>query len=144
MWTLFFSSYRNHELKLKLWWIGARERKKGVFFVTFVLFKGNFFVICTLSQCIEYWISFQNIYLFTYKKVLLHTLFLLVFKIVESFQCILKFFQAEERVETTTKTTIHNLKKKLYLLGISGFMAPKGNSKLGILHRTAWSLIKNI
>ena len=34
-------------------------------------------------QCIVYWINFQNIYTFTYQKTLLHTLLLLVFKIVE-------------------------------------------------------------
>ena len=33
---------------------------------------------------------FQNIYTFTYQKALLHTLLVLVFKIVESLQCILK------------------------------------------------------
>ena len=34
----------------------------------------------------------ENIYTFTYQKVLLHTLFLLVFKIIESLQCIFKWF----------------------------------------------------
>ena len=33
---------------------------------------------------------FQNIHTFTYQTTLLHTLLLLVFKIVESLQCILK------------------------------------------------------
>ena len=32
--------------------------------------------------------NFQNMYTFTYQKTLLHTLLLLVFKIVESLQCI--------------------------------------------------------
>ena len=32
---------------------------------------------------------FQNTYTFSYQKTLLHTLFFFVFKIVESFQCIL-------------------------------------------------------
>ena len=31
-----FSSYKNHKLKLRLWWVGTRERKKSVFFVTFI------------------------------------------------------------------------------------------------------------
>ena len=35
-------------------------------------------------------IHFRNIHTFTYQKTLLHTLLLLVSKIVESFQCILK------------------------------------------------------
>ena len=36
----------------------------------------------------------QNIYTFTYQKTLLHTLLLLPFKIVKSFQCILKLLEA--------------------------------------------------
>ena len=30
--------------------------------------KGIFFDICVLSQCLVYWIQFQNIHTFTYKK----------------------------------------------------------------------------
>ena len=41
--TLRFSSYKNRKSKLKLWRIGARERKKSAFFVTFILSEGNFF-----------------------------------------------------------------------------------------------------
>ena len=36
-----------------------------------------------------YWIHLQNIHAFTYQKKLLHTLLLLVFKIVKSLKCIL-------------------------------------------------------
>ena len=35
--TMCFSSYKNRKLKVKLWWVWARERKKRGFFV-----KGNF------------------------------------------------------------------------------------------------------
>ena len=87
--TLCFSSYKNHKLKVKLWLNGARKRKKGHFFVPFILPKGYFFNICVLSQWIVYWIQFQIIFTFTYQKTLLHTLLLLVFKIIKSFQCIL-------------------------------------------------------
>ena len=66
------------------------RKKKRASFVSFFLSKGNFFKICVLSQCILYWIHFQNIHTFTYQKTLLHTLLLLVFKIVESLRCILK------------------------------------------------------
>ena len=48
--------------------------------------------ICDWSQCLVYWLNFQNIYTFTYQKTLLHTFLLLVFKIVESLQCILNLF----------------------------------------------------
>ena len=42
------------------------------------------------SQCIVYWIHFQNIHTFTDEKTVLHAFLLLVFEIVESLQCILK------------------------------------------------------
>ena len=44
----------------------------------------------SMYRVIEYWIKFQNIFIFTYQKALLHALLLLVFKIVDSLQCILK------------------------------------------------------
>ena len=72
-------SYKNRKLNVKLWWVGAYERKKRAFLN-----------ICVLSQCIVYRIYFQNIHSFTYQKTLLHTLLLLVFKIVKYLQCILK------------------------------------------------------
>ena len=87
---LWFSSYMNHKLKVKLWWVAACERKKRAFFVPFVLSEGNFFKNCALlSQCIVYWIHFRNIQTFIFQKTLLFTLLLLVSKIVESLQFIL-------------------------------------------------------
>ena len=57
--NLVLSSYKNPKLKVQLWWVGARERKKKdflyclfcpkEFFLTFVL-------IYSISQCIVYWI----------------------------------------------------------------------------------------
>ena len=88
--TLCFSSYKNRKLNVQLWGVGAHGRKKTPFFVPLILSEGNFFKICVLSQCIVYWIHFQNIHTFTYQKTLLHTLLLLVSKIVESLKCILK------------------------------------------------------
>ena len=52
--NLSFNSYNNHKLKIKLWWVGACERKKRANFVPFVLSEGNFFNIYVLSQCIVY------------------------------------------------------------------------------------------
>ena len=89
----FISSYKNCKLKVKLWWVEGYERKKRTFFVPFILFKEIFLKICFLCQCIVYWIQFQNIHKFTYQKTSLHTLLLLVFKIVEILQCILKMEQ---------------------------------------------------
>ena len=36
------SSYKNCKSKVKLWWVGARERKKKLFFVPFILSKECF------------------------------------------------------------------------------------------------------
>ena len=90
--NLCFSSYKNCKLKVKLWWVGVRERKNRVFFVPFILSKGNFFKICVLSQCIVYWIHFQNIHTFTYQKTLLHTLFCFFLKSSNAFTVPLSSF----------------------------------------------------
>ena len=60
-WTLCFSSYKNPKTKVKLWWFGARERKKKAFFLPFILSEGVFFNIYVLSECMLYWMPFQNI-----------------------------------------------------------------------------------
>ena len=88
--TLCFSSYKIHELKVKLWCVQARERKKSAFFVRFILSEGSFFKIYVLSQCMVYWINFQNIYTFTYQKTLLHTFCGLVLKSSKAFSVSLK------------------------------------------------------
>ena len=38
-----YSSYKNRELKMKLWWIEARGRKKSSFFLTLIFLRGHFF-----------------------------------------------------------------------------------------------------
>ena len=40
-WTLCFSSYRDYELKVKLWWVGASEGKESAFFETLILSEGK-------------------------------------------------------------------------------------------------------
>ena len=85
---LCFSSYENRKSKVKLWWVGASERKKRAFFVAFNLFTVSrllcfismYSVLNTLSEYTYFYIS-KNITSYT---------FLLVLKIVESLQCILK------------------------------------------------------
>ena len=84
--TLCFSSCKNRRLKTKL----ERKKKWGHFLYRLFCLKG-FFWRFVLSQCILYWTKFQTIPTFTYQKPLLHTLLLLVSKIVECFQCILTF-----------------------------------------------------
>ena len=83
--TLCCSSCKNRILKVKLWLVGARERKKKAFFVPFILSEGSFFNICVLSQCIVYWIRFQNIHTFIYQKTLFHTLFCLFLRSWKAF-----------------------------------------------------------
>ena len=67
IWTLWFSLYKNRKLKVKLWSVGACERKKSAFFVTFYL-KGNFFNTFVMSQYILYWITFRTYILLHIKK----------------------------------------------------------------------------
>ena len=54
---------------VKLWWVGARERKKMAFFVPFILSKRSFFKICVLSQCIVYRTQFQNNFFYISKNI---------------------------------------------------------------------------
>ena len=48
--TLCLSSYKSCKLMVKLWWVRARERKKIVFFVPFILSKWNFCTIYLFSK----------------------------------------------------------------------------------------------
>ena len=68
------TEYKNRGLKIKLWWVGARESKKSLFFKTFIVSKERFWSVCILSQCAEYWINFQNIILHI-KKAWFHMAF---------------------------------------------------------------------
>ena len=85
LWLFYhFNFERSYDiLKSKSPCILLNKEKRRHFFVPFILSKGNFFKICVLSQCIVYWIHFQSIHTFTYQKALLHTLLLLVSKIVK-------------------------------------------------------------
>ena len=49
-WTMCFSSYKNCELELKLWWVEACKRKMSAFFVMFILSEGNFFNLYFISM----------------------------------------------------------------------------------------------
>ena len=70
--------------------------------------KGTFLSICVLCQCIVCRIPFQNMHTFSYQKTLLHTLLLLVFKIVESLQCILKNFQISQESTCVVSESLFN------------------------------------
>ena len=81
--------YKIRKLKVKLWWVGARKRKKRAFFVAFILPEGNFFNICVLSQWILHWIHFQNIHTFAYQK---HYFIRLFFKSSKAFSVSLNWW----------------------------------------------------
>ena len=83
--TLCFSSYKNRKLKVKLWLVGAGERKKRAFFVPFILSDRNCFNIWVLSQCIAHSIHFQNIHTYRYQQKLLHAPFCLFLKSLKTF-----------------------------------------------------------
>ena len=89
--TLCFSWYKNRQLKKNCDEMELAKEKRGHFLYCLFCPKEIFFeFVSTLFVCKVYWIHFQNIHTFTYQKTLLHTLLLLVFKIAESLQCILK------------------------------------------------------
>ena len=63
---------------------GSRKENEGSFCTVYFVLK-KFFNICVLSQCILYWIHFQNTHTFTYQKTLLHALFCLFLKSSKAF-----------------------------------------------------------
>ena len=77
--TLFFSSCKNRQLKVKLWWVGVGKRKKSLCFAPFLLSEEILF------KCIVYWRHVQNIHAFTHPQILLDTLFYLFLKSSKAF-----------------------------------------------------------
>ena len=76
--------------KTKLWWIEARKKQSGFVLTLISPAKGIFCSVCISSQCIEYWINFQNIYTLVYQKTLPHTLLFLFLKSPKAFSASLK------------------------------------------------------
>ena len=101
----FYFSYKSGKLKSKTVMSWSSQKKKGSFFVPFILSEGNFLKICDLFLCIVYWIHFQKIHTFTYQKTLLHTPFYLFLKLSKIFSVSLK-----------TDFTIYILHEKFYVL----------------------------
>ena len=73
--TLCFSSFKNRKIKVKLWWVGARERKQRAVFEPFATF-----MFYLNAECIEQTFTI-HIFLHIKKHYFMYT-FLLVFKIV--------------------------------------------------------------
>ena len=65
-----------------------RWRKNNDTFVPFILCEWIFFNIFVLSQCIVYWINFENIDTFTYQKVSHYTP-LVPLSIIFSLACVI-------------------------------------------------------
>ena len=78
------------QLKVKLSWVEARDRKTRALFATLIFSAKTFFKICVISHSMGYCINFQNIHSFTYQKTLLHTLFCLFLKSSKAFSVSLK------------------------------------------------------
>ena len=87
----------------------SSRKKKGAFFVPFILCDRNFFNICVLSQCIVYSIHLRNVCTFIYQTNITSYIFLLVLKAFESFQCILKPFILESNIHRLNKNQIQTL-----------------------------------
>ena len=82
------------EFKIKSKTVMSRERQKSVFFAIFILSEG--FV---LFQCIVYWINFQCIYTFIYKKHYLIHFCCLFLKSSKAFSVSLIMFFFLKRVD---------------------------------------------
>ena len=80
MWLFYYFTFERNYDVLK-WKSPCILLKTRVFFVPFILSERSCCNICVLSQCIAYWIHFQNIYTYAI------TLFCLFSK---SFQCMVK------------------------------------------------------
>ena len=105
--TLCFSSYKNHKLKVHLWWVQeVRERKKRVFFVPFFFFcpKGIFltFVFYLNVECIEY--TFRIYILLHIKKHYFKHFCYLFLKSSKAFRVSLTGYSCEDFPSRTTQS----------------------------------------
>ena len=120
----------------ELWCFKVKESFWGHFLDLLFCPKG-ICNICGPAQCIVYWIRFQNIYTFTYQRTLLHTVFLLVIKIVKNRQCILKDLKPIGGVTDETFKRLFDAKKLLcpnFKKIISWMTKSKWNKNLRSLH----------
>ena len=98
----------------------SRLKKEGIFCIAYFVRK-KFFNICVLSQCILYWIHFQNMHTFTYQKILLNSFFCLFLK-SSYLQFILKCFPVFSkncnRILETTEIN-GNIPANIYLFKVN-------------------------
>ena len=87
--SVFLSTYHltwESQIKSKTVISWSSRKKK----VPFILSELKFFNICILSQCIVYWIHFQNTHTFTYQKALLRILLCFFLKSLKAFSVSLR------------------------------------------------------
>ena len=83
--TLYFNSYKNRKLKVKLWWVGAHKRKKRAFLYRLFCPKKFFLHLCFISMCSV----LNTLSEYTYFSILLPFLHI---NIIKNLQCILFLF----------------------------------------------------
>ena len=71
--------------------------------------------------------NFQNIYTFTYQKILLHAFLLLVFKIAESLQCILNYIHMEKDPTNETSALTKSMNMNIWIIGTSNQLFIRGS-----------------
>ena len=88
---MYFSSYKNHKLKIKktiMSW-SSRNKNEVIFCTIYFVQRKCFYHLCFISMY-SVLNTFLRIYLILHIKKFTSYTFFLVFKIVESSQCILK------------------------------------------------------
>ena len=107
----------------------SRKKKEGIFLYCLFCPKEIFltFIFYLNVQCIEY--AFKIYIVLHSRKTLLHTLVLLVFKIVENFQCILNKIYRNETLSSTSHKT-KSKKKRANILFNFIFITSKTREKV--------------
>ena len=146
-WILCFGSCKNHKLKVELWWVGARERKKSAFFVMFILSERDFFNICVLAQCTIYSVLnklSEYKYFYIWKNITSYT-FLSVFKIAKGLQCILKGVLYLIKLQTDhLNLTINSTFPLVFLIFIMNFMVPNWETHYKVFLLTFFYFLKSL
>ena len=84
--TLCFSWYKNRKLKVKLWWVEARERKKRTFFCTVYFTQRKFFKdLCPISMYGVLNTTSEYTYFYTSKNITSYTFCWLFLKSSKAF-----------------------------------------------------------
>ena len=107
--TLCFSLYKNHKLKIAVMSWSSQKKKEGIFSTVYILSERNFFRMCFFSMysvlnTLSKYISHIKNYI---SKTSLHTLLLLVSKIVESLHVSLRYIESKKMLTTSVISRRH-------------------------------------